>query len=133
MIEVYHYEKWSTHVKGDEDSGLFTEYINTFLKTKQESSDWPAWAVSDEQREQYVQQYRDKEGIELEKDKITKNEGMRALSKLMLNSFWVGLLSCFSHVIVNSSHVQLLPNVYSYTGQTRPTLRNAQHKVLFVS
>lgn len=36
----------------------------------------------------YINQYKEKEGILLEHDNIEKNDGLRALAKLMLNSFW---------------------------------------------
>ena len=36
ISEVYDYDKWAQIEEGIPDSGLFTEYINTFLKTKQQ-------------------------------------------------------------------------------------------------
>lgn len=39
-------------------------------------------------RQKYIKLYNEKEGILLEYDKIKKNTGLRALAKLMLNSFW---------------------------------------------
>ena len=39
-------------------------------------------------QQQYIDNYRDKEGITLEADKIQKNPGRRSLAKMMLNSFW---------------------------------------------
>ncbi|XP_038047525.1 uncharacterized protein LOC119721520 [Patiria miniata] len=62
--------------------------VDTVMQLKQEASDWPSWCQSDEQKHQYIQQYLDKEGIHLEWDKIKKNPGLRAIAKLMLNSFW---------------------------------------------
>ena len=37
--EVYHYEKRS---KYSEDGGLFADYINCFLRLKQQVSGWPS-------------------------------------------------------------------------------------------
>ena len=37
---------------------------------------------------QYVQDYLNKEGVQLEPDNIQKNPGQRSLAKMMLNSFW---------------------------------------------
>ena len=67
---------------------LFTKYINTFLKLKQESSGFPQNVQSDEEREKYVHEYLEYEGILLDKEYIVKNPGLRSLSKLALNSFY---------------------------------------------
>lgn len=66
----------------------FTQYVNTWLKTKQESSGWPAWVGNDPiKRQQYIDDYKRVEGIRLDPNKIEKNPGLRSLAKLMLNSF----------------------------------------------
>ena len=36
--------------------GLFAEYVNTWLKIKQESAGYPAWAVTPTDKAQYVWQ-----------------------------------------------------------------------------
>ena len=68
--------------------GLFAEYVNTWLKIKQESAGYPAWCNTPEDKARYVSQYRQKEGITLDPDMIQKNPGRKATAKLMLNSFW---------------------------------------------
>ncbi|KAL9952108.1 hypothetical protein ACROYT_G039315 [Oculina patagonica] len=79
--EVWHFEK--------KDDTLFREFVNTFLKMKQEASGWPSWVGDDvDKRVQYITQYEQKEGIKLDADKIEKNPGRRSLAKMMLNSFW---------------------------------------------
>ena len=80
MHEVWHFPQQSNE--------LFSEYIDTFLKVKQEASDYPIDCVTEEQRQRYVNDYYEREGVLLERDKIEKNPGLRALAKLMLNSFW---------------------------------------------
>ncbi|XP_066296636.1 uncharacterized protein [Branchiostoma lanceolatum] len=86
IYEVHHFPK--------KTNTLFTEYIDTFLKLKQESSGWPEWVTSapPEEREakenEYLRKYEENEGIRLDRDNIKKNPGMRTLSKLCLNSFW---------------------------------------------
>ena len=68
---------------------MFSSYVNTFLKMKQEASGWPEWVGDDQdKRSQYLQAYLDKEGVQLKPDKIQKNPGRRSLAKMMLNSFW---------------------------------------------
>ena len=96
MAEVYHYpdEQWSQYTDKDENTGLFTKYINAFLKLKQQASGWPGWVKSDADKEEYIHRYEEHEGIRLEPDKIEKNASLRSLAKLCLNSFWVSYLFC---------------------------------------
>jgi G:T-mismatch repair DNA endonuclease (very short patch repair protein) len=68
--------------------GLFSGYINNFLKIKQECSGWPSWCVTQDDRTRYIQNYYDREGVNLDPTKIAKNPGLRFVSKIMLNSFW---------------------------------------------
>lgn len=75
-------EVWHFPQRSDE---LFRLYIDRFLKIKQESSGYPSWCTSNDDRQQYVQEYEDNEGIKLNHEKITSNPGLRALAKLMLN------------------------------------------------
>ncbi|XP_054276408.1 uncharacterized protein LOC128995419 [Macrosteles quadrilineatus] len=82
------YELWEYKVATYENGGLFTDFINKFLKMKQEASGFPGWCETDEDKNKYIEDYFKKEGVQLEKDKIIKNGGLRSLAKLMLNSFW---------------------------------------------
>ena len=59
-----------------------------FLKGKQESSDFPKDVVTEDEKDQYIQDYYENEGILLDKTKIKRNEGMRTICKLLLNSHW---------------------------------------------
>ena len=69
--------------------GLFKDYVNTWLKIKQEASGWPDWVGDDETKRQwYIHDNYQNEGILLEYHKIEHNPGMRALAKMMLNSMW---------------------------------------------
>ena len=71
----------------DRSADLFKGYIDTFLKIKQEASEWHTWCRTEEDKRQYVREYQEKEGIKLDPEKIKKNPGLRSLAKLMLNSF----------------------------------------------
>lgn len=42
------------------------------------------------EKDAYIQQYYDREGILLDKDNIRVNKGLRLVAKLLLNSLWVG-------------------------------------------
>ena len=82
----YIYEVW--HFK-ETCEGLFRDYVNTWLKIKQEASGWPPWVEDDEtKRLQYIEDYFQHEGIRLDYHKIEKNPGLRTLAKMMLNSMW---------------------------------------------
>ena len=85
---------------------LFKDYVDTFLKIKQEASGYPKDCVTDEQKQRYIDQYYENEGIRLDPNKIEYNPGLRSLAKLMLNSLWGRLFLLF--VIVIPSLAQLV-------------------------
>ena len=79
--EIWHFRQTS--------SQLFAQYINTFLKLKQEADGWPADVGTDElKRQEYLTNYLEHEGVQLDYQAVEKNPAKRALAKLMLNSFW---------------------------------------------
>jgi hypothetical protein len=82
------YELWEYKMVTYENGGLFTDFINKFLKIKQEASGYPSWCETQEDKDKYVKDYFEHEGIQLDPKKIEKNSGLRSLAKLMLNSFW---------------------------------------------
>lgn len=65
---------------------LFANCVNQWLKIKQESGGYSAWAQTDLQKQQYVRQYKKREGIALTPVLIGKNPGRKAMAKLLLNS-----------------------------------------------
>jgi len=67
---------------------LFKRYVEKFLKIKQEASGFPDWCKTEDDKQKYIKQYKDNQGIQLEYDKIKFNAGMRAIAKLCLNSLW---------------------------------------------
>ena len=79
------------------------DYVNTFLKIKQEASGYPKDCVTEEQKQAYIEDYYDHEGIHLDPEKINYNPGLRSLAKLMLNSFWGILYKIFILFIFNST------------------------------
>lgn len=85
---VERYELWEYEVSTFETGGLFAEFINSFLKIKQEASGYPEWCLSEEDKMRYIDDYYTHEGIRLDSTKIKKNAGLRSLAKLMLVSFW---------------------------------------------
>ena len=78
--EVWHWEETTNE--------LFSDYVNTFLKRKQEASGYPKHSVTDQQKQRYTDEYYEHEGIRLDPNKIEYNPGLRALAKFALNSLW---------------------------------------------
>ncbi|XP_046583695.1 uncharacterized protein LOC124290898 [Haliotis rubra] len=74
VYEVYHWSETAQYNPETGECGLFTDYINTFLKLKQQASGWPVWRETEDDKEKYIADYREKEGIQLDKDRIEKND-----------------------------------------------------------
>ena len=79
--------------------GLFKEYVNHWLKAKQESSGWPNWCQTLEDKREYIINYREREGIQLDIGRIAKNPGRKATAKLMLNRYLFHVAFFFHAVI----------------------------------
>jgi hypothetical protein len=54
----------------EKTGGLFTEYVNTFLKIKQESAGYPEWVTKEQDKLNYISDYNKHERIVLDYDKI---------------------------------------------------------------
>ena len=88
VYEIWHYDQYDQFDGEDEDTGLFTKYVNTLLKLKIENSGWPSWVKTDADVDAYLLYVEKKEKIILDPKKIRRNNGLRATAKLLLNSFW---------------------------------------------
>ena len=72
-----------------ESSGkLFQEYVNTFLKLKQESEGFPAYIQNHEEKNQYIDQFNEVEHVLMNYESIVSNPAKRSVSKLLLNTLW---------------------------------------------
>ena len=67
----------------ERQTGLFKDYVNTWLKLKQESAGWPSWCQTVGQKRDYILRYKEREGIRLDIASIAKNPGRKATAKLM--------------------------------------------------
>ena len=65
--EVYDYQVTQYNQETGE-GGLFAEYINTFLKPKAEGSGYSNWVRTPNDEDQYIESFRQSEGILLDKD-----------------------------------------------------------------
>ena len=104
IYEVHHFH--------EHPPGLFKEYINKWLKIKQQASGWPKWCTTEAFKQKYIDDYYEKEGIKLEYDKIIPNDGLRNIAKLMLNSMW----GKFGQALNKTKHAQIksLEELYHY-------------------
>ena len=69
-------------------TGLFADYVNTWLQVKQQAAGWPSWCETVEQKREYIVNYKAREGIRLDIAHIEKNPGRKATAKLMLNRYF---------------------------------------------
>ncbi|XP_074661604.1 uncharacterized protein LOC141914236 [Tubulanus polymorphus] len=83
IIQIHEVWHWNSHA-----TGLFKDYINQFLKVKTEASGWPRDNMSEAERDKCIDDYKFREGVHLEKEKIKKISGLRTVAKLCLNSMW---------------------------------------------
>ncbi len=80
IVEVWHFPQTSDN--------LFGEYVKTFLKFKQEASGFPPQVVTNAEKQYYVKAYFEKEGIQLDVDKIALNSARRSINNFLLNALW---------------------------------------------
>ena len=88
VFEILHWERhqlkvYDPHTKR---GGLFTSYINTFIKIKCESSGYPASCSDTASRAKYIEEYYRTTGVKLDPSRIELNAGKRAVAKSLLNS-----------------------------------------------
>ena len=72
ISEVWHWDSASQYNSLTKIGGLFTKFINTAHKEKQEACGYPSYAKTDEEKNKYIYNYFDNEGILLVKNKINK-------------------------------------------------------------
>ena len=109
ISEIWHWEKRSTE--------LFKDYIKTFLKSKTEASGWPVECDTEEAKKDYLRLFEEREGVVLESTNIEYNEGLRFISKILLNSFWgyLGMRDSLSKVEYVNSYDKLVEMFNSKT------------------
>jgi hypothetical protein len=88
IYEIYHWNKTSKYSKDGSEVGLFSQFVNGFLRVKQEASGYPTDVVSASQKDAYIEAYHAHEGIELDPTKIRRRPALRSIAKMLLNSLW---------------------------------------------
>ncbi|XP_065352587.1 uncharacterized protein LOC135947637 [Cloeon dipterum] len=86
MFEVWHYDQ--TTRLGEDGQGLFVSFVDTFLQRKQEASGWPSEQMTEEDKTEFLESYRLNENVTLDPNNIGRNEVVRTVAKLCLNSLW---------------------------------------------
>ena len=85
--DVYEYQITRYNQETGE-CGLFLVFINTFLKLKAEAIGYSSWVRTPNNKDQYIESFRQSEGILLDKDSMKHNAAKRGLAELCLNSLW---------------------------------------------
>ena len=88
IYEVYHWPKTCQYNKDGTDDGLFAQYVNTFLRIKQQASGYPVDVVTQSEKDSYIAGYEKHEGIVLDAGKIEKRAALRSIAKMCLNALW---------------------------------------------
>jgi G:T-mismatch repair DNA endonuclease (very short patch repair protein) len=88
VYEIWHYKETSQYNPITKQGGLFTTYVDTFMKYKEEASGWPDNVTTNEEKKRHVQNFYNLEGIHLNEENIKYNPGIRSVMKLILNSLW---------------------------------------------
>lgn len=78
--EILHFRKRS--------QTLFKKFVHTFFKAKVEASGFPVNIETEEEKTEYIRKIWEQDEIQLDKEKIKNNAGMRVTSKLVMNSLY---------------------------------------------
>ncbi|XP_055389326.1 uncharacterized protein LOC129618545 [Condylostylus longicornis] len=89
--EIWHYD-CETYDSISKTGGLFTDYMNFFIKYKTEGAGYPTGIQTKSEQDAYIKDFFENEGVMLDKSKIALNPSLRNLAKLKLNSFWGKLI-----------------------------------------
>nr|CAD2207472.1 unnamed protein product [Meloidogyne enterolobii] len=80
FYRALHYEKW--------DENLFKNYVAEFMAMKIHASGFPEGIEGKVNEDLFINECKEKFGIELQREKMVPDQAMRYISKLMLNSLW---------------------------------------------
>ena len=86
IYEIWHFENFTKMINGQNE--LFSAFINMCIKGKVESSSYPYYVQTEEDKKEYIQQYHDEEMVDLDSDQIKLNPGRRNINKLVVNCIW---------------------------------------------
>lgn len=77
-------------------NGLFSAYVDKWLRLKAEASGWPDGCETEALRQEYLHQWEQREGIRLRPEAIQSNPGLRKVAvRGKYNLYVVYLCYCF--------------------------------------
>lgn len=82
LTRVYEYHEY------EQSTDLFKSYIRNYLKIKIECGGMPKYIKNDQDWDEFHKYHLQNLGIDLEREKMSKNSGKKQLAKMMLNSLW---------------------------------------------
>jgi hypothetical protein len=89
ILEIYECLHYEETMKLSDGEGMFTGFVNQFLKGKTEASGWPKHVKTEEEKMKFIADYLEHEGIELDPEGLdNKNDAVKTFCKLLLNSLW---------------------------------------------
>lgn len=90
---------------------MFSPYIKTFMKLKQQASGWPSECTTEEKKRKYLDDYKSHEGIELDPAKVEKYPGLRSLNSRRDENFYLLLDSTIRRSAVSILDVSVVSGV----------------------
>jgi len=72
----------------DSDNNIFKSYVSDLLKKKVEAS---GTKLTGKKLDEFIAEHKKRFDMELERINLIKNDGMRALMKIQLNTLWGNL------------------------------------------
>lgn len=57
LVLQLHIWQYNTTLFDGTKGGLFVQYVNLFLKIKQEASSWPSWCINEEAKARYLAEH----------------------------------------------------------------------------
>ncbi len=112
IYSIWNWDKIEQYNEDTKTDGLLTDYVNSFLKIKQENSGYPSWCKSESDKLKYIQDYEKFEGKKLNQNNICVNEGLRSEGKFLLNSMWGRY--CLQTNKIKYAMVSSLKELYNY-------------------
>ena len=85
---VWNYAETTCYDHATGKGGLFANYMNELITVKMEASGYPSNVTTDEEKEEFIKNFKCVESVTLDPTKIKKNPGARAVAKLCHNNLW---------------------------------------------
>lgn len=83
--------------------------MKKFLRLKVEADGWPPNVHTEEEKDKYIREYKEKFDIDIDKNNVKKNSAFRFICKLKLNSLWgrFSLRNTLSKTLVSDDPLEI--------------------------